>query len=172
MGLRWHPHQQLLAFVDGGLEPATQTRVAEHLAGCAECRAEAAELARVNDMLRALPAAMRPLTRRPAGSWSQVWGRVNGVPLPLRRAVPQLNLYLSLAAVVFVLAAAVPASLGAQPLPVTAGVIQTPVAAAATPAAGKGTSVATGQLSTALAAKPVTAARPIPIQTPIPGQKG
>ena len=86
--------------------------------------------------------------------------------------MPQLNLYVSLAAVVFVLAAALPAGLGAQPLPVTAGVIQTPVTVAATPAAGKTASVISGQLSTALAARPVTAARPIPIQTPVPGQKG
>ena len=171
MGLKTpHPRQELLAFVDGGLEPPARVRVGEHLAGCAECRAEAAELARVNDMLRALPAAMRPLTRQPAGAWTQVWGRVKGVPL--RRVVPQLNLYLSLAAVVFVLAAALPAGLAAQPLPVTAGVIQTPVAAAATPAAGLSTASVTGQLSTALAFKPVTAARPIPSQTPVPGQKG
>ena len=164
-----HPRPELLAFVDGGLQPPARARVAEHLARCAACRAEAAELERVNETLRALPAALRPLTLRPSGAWSQVWGRVRGGPL--RRVVPQLNLYLSLAAVVFVLAAAVPASLGAQPLSVTAGVIQTPVAAAATPAV-KRTSTASGQLSTALAAKAVTAAHPIPIETPIPGQKG
>ena len=170
MGLKMrHPRRELLTFVDGGLEPPARARVAEHLTGCNACRAEAAELERVNETLRALPAALRPLTLRPSRAWSQVWGRVRGVPL--RRVVPQLNLYLSLAAVVFVLAAAMPASLGAQPLSVTAGVIQTPVAAAATPA-GKGTATAIGQLSTALAAKAVTAAHPIPIETPIPGQKG
>ena len=98
-----HPRRELLAFVDGGLEAAEQARVAEHLAHCAACRAEATELERVNEMLHALPAALRPLTQRPAGAWSQVWGRVRGVPL--RRVVPQLNLYLSLAAVVFALAA-------------------------------------------------------------------
>jgi anti-sigma factor RsiW len=171
MGLKTrHPRQELLDYVDGRLEPAARARVAKHLSDCAECSAEAGELARVNEMLSALPAALRPLTVRPAGSWSQVWGRVTGAPL--RRVVPQLNLYLSLAAVVFVLAAALPAGLAAQPLPVTAGVIQTPVAILATPAASTSTLAAAEQLGTALAARPATAARPIPIQTPVPGQKG
>ena len=171
MGLKTaHPRARLLAYVDGSLEPRARAKVAKHLAACDECRAEAAELAYLEDTLRVLPAALRPLTLPPGGAWSQVWGRVAGAPL--RRVMPQLNLYLSLAAVVFVLAAALPAGLGAQPLPVTAGVIQTPVTAAATPAAGKTTSAISGQLSTTLAARPVTAARPIPTQTPAPGQKG
>jgi anti-sigma factor RsiW len=171
MGLKTaHPRSRLLAYVDGSLEPRARAEVAEHLAACGECRAEVADLAHLEDTLRALPAALRPLTLPPSGAWSQVWSQVGGAPL--RRVMPQLNLYLSLAAVVFVLAAALPAGLGAQPLPVTAGVIQTPVTIAATPAAGKTTSAISGQLSTALAARPVTAARPIPIQTPVPGQKG
>jgi anti-sigma factor RsiW len=171
MGMKTpHPRQELLAYVEGRLEAPDRARVAQHLRGCPGCQAEVAELEQVNETLGALPAALRPLTLRPAGSWPKVWDRVQGVPL--RRVVPQLNLYLSLAAVIFVLAAALPASLGAQPLPVTAGVIQTPVAAQATPAAGKSTLAASALVSTALAARTVTAARPIPIQTPIPGQKG
>jgi anti-sigma factor RsiW len=173
MGLNTtHPRPELLEFVAGGLEPTRRERVAEHLAACDACRAEAAELARVHDLLGALPLALRPLTLRSASAWPQVWGRVTQAPL--RRVVPQLNFYLSLAAVLFAITAALPASLGAQPLPVTAGVIQTPVAAALTPVATFGSTLVAAGLTdgTALAARPATAARPIPIQTPIPGQKG
>ncbi len=166
-----HPRPDLLAFVEGGLDAAARARVARHLAACPACQAEAAELMQVTDKLGALPLALRPLLASPAGAWSHVWARVQGVPI--RRVVPQLNLYLSLAAVLFVLAAALPVGLGAQPLAVTAGVIQTPVAALATPIASKGTAASWGQVSTALAAdRHATAARPIPVPTPIPGQKG
>src|SRR5690349_13697854 len=121
-----HPQAHLLAWVEGRLDPSTRALVQQHLAGCRACQAEVAELAEMADTLGALPAALGPLTAPPAGSWSRVWARVQDVPL--RRVVPQLNLYVSLAAVLFVVAAALPAGLAAQPLPVTAGVIQTPFA--------------------------------------------
>jgi anti-sigma factor RsiW len=166
-----HPRTELLALVDGRLSPAARALVEQHLAGCAACRAEAAHLFDMADTLSALPAAMRPLTALPADSWAHVWARVQGVPI--RRVVPQLNLVVSLAAVLFVVGAALPAGLAAQPLPVTAGVIQTPAVGLATPIVGTATAATSGQLGTALAAdRQVTAARPIPIQTPIPGQKG
>src|SRR5262245_38231825 len=136
MGLRTtHPRGELLALAEGRLAGADRERVTRHLDGCAACQAEATDLARLGETLEALPAALRPLTSPSAGAWAQVWVRVKAPPL--RRVVPQLNFYLSLAAVVFVLAAALPAGLGlgAQPMPVTAGVIQTPVAALVTPAA-------------------------------------
>ena len=166
-----HPRQQLLAFVEGRLDQPAQARVQEHLAGCPRCRSEAAELMELTDSLNVLPGALRGLSERQAGSWPAVWARVKG--LPIRRMAPQLNLYLSLAAIVFVLAAAVPAGLGAQPLPVTAGVIQTPMAAA-TPIAGTLTAAGSaGQVSTALAGgRRARGARAIPTPTPIPGQRG
>jgi anti-sigma factor RsiW len=172
MGLKTtHPQAELLAFVDGRLEAAERARVARHLADCPACRADVFELARVDETLSALPAALRPLTAPAAGSWSRVW--VQTQARSLRRVVPQLNFYLSLAAVIFVLAAAVPASLGAQPMPVTAGVIQTPLAEQMTPAAGMPTFTSAGRASTAPAvARAVTAARPVPNETPVPGQKG
>ena len=166
-----HPRPDLLALVEGRLDEAARARVARHLALCLACQAEAAQLMHVADILGALPQALRPLTASPAGAWSHVWARVQGAPI--RPGVPQLNLYLSLAAVLFVLAAALPAGWAALPLAATAGVIQTPEAVLATPIAGKGTAASWASVSTALAAvRPVTAARPIPIQTPIPGQKG
>lgn len=167
-----HPRQELLAFVEGRLDPCALARVSAHLAGCARCRAEAAELMDVTDSLNALPAALRGLSERRAGAWAVVWGRVQAVPI--RRLVPQLNFFLSLTAVVFVLAAALPAGLGAQPLPVTAGAIQTPVALPATPVAGKVTAAGPAwQVSTALAASRLPrGARPVPNPTPVPGQRG
>ena len=166
-----HARRDLLALVEGRLDQPGRARVEQHLAACAACRAEAAELTEMADMLDGLPAAMRPLTARPADSWSRVWARVQGVPI--RRVAPQLNLYVSLAAVVFVLAAALPGGLAAQPLTVTAGVIQTPVVDQVTPIAGTVPAASSEQVGTALAGdRHATAARPIPIQTPIPGQKG
>jgi anti-sigma factor RsiW len=166
-----HPRRDLLALVEGRLDQPARARVEQHLATCAACRAEAAELMEMTDMLGALPTAMGPLVTRPADSWSRVWTRVQGAPI--RRVAPQLNLYVSRAAVLFVLAAALPGGLAAQPLVVTAGVIQTPVVEQATPIAGTAPAAGFGQLGTALAGdRHVTAARPIPIQTPVPGQKG
>ena len=164
-----HPRHELLAFVEGQLDQPGQARVEEHLAGCPRCRAEAAELMELTDSLNTLPGALRRLSERQTGSWPAVWTRVQG--LPIRRMLPQLNLYLSLAAVVFVLAAAVPAGLSAQPLPVTAGAIQTPMALA-TPIAGTITAGGSaGQVSTALAAgRLARGARAIPNPTPVPGQ--
>jgi len=163
-----HPRSDLLALAEGRLGSAARRQVEQHLVTCTSCRAEAAALTDMADRLAAMPAALRPLTSRPAGSWAQVWARVHSAPV--RRVVPQLKLYVSLAAVLFVLAAALPAGLAAQPLPVTAGVIQTPVVEQATPIVGTATAAGTGQLGTALAGdRSVTAARPIPIQTPTPG---
>lgn len=164
-----HPRKELLALVEGRLDAARRAQVEHHLAGCALCRVEAAELAHVTDTLGALPAALRGLPDFRAGSWSTVWARVQGVPV--RRMVPQLNLYLSLAVLVFVLAAALPAGLAGPPILVTAGVIQTPVAVQATPVVGRGTASAVGRVSTALA-RVSTSARPIPNPTPVPGLKG
>jgi anti-sigma factor RsiW len=172
MGLiQRHPRAQLLALVEGRLDAAAQRRVEAHLVGCAACRAEAAELADTVDTLAALPGALAQLSRPPAGSWSRVWATVQRAPI--RRLAPQLNLYAGLAALLFVLAAALPVGLAAQPLPVTAGVIQTPVALNATPVVGTVPVADLPTLGTALAGdRQVTAARPIPIETPVPGQKG
>jgi anti-sigma factor RsiW len=166
-----HPRLELLAFVEGRLDQPAQARVKEHLAGCPRCRAEVAELMQLTDSLDALPGALRGLSERRTGSWLAVWARVQG--LPIRRMVPQLNLYLSLVAVVFVLVAAVPAGLGVQTLPVTAGAIQTPTAPA-TPIVGTITAASSaGQVSTALAAgRLARGAQAIPNPTPVPGQRG
>ncbi len=166
-----HPRRQLLAFVEGSLEPAEREQVERHVAVCAACQAEVADLAQMHDTLSALPAALRGLVARPAGSWSAVWARVQGTPV--RRMLPQLNLYVSLAVVVFVLAAALPAGLAAQPALATAGAVQTPVVAPVTPSAGKAAVAYAGQVSTALATNQMTlGAQAIPVPTPVPGLKG
>ncbi|MFF0270602.1 anti-sigma factor family protein [Kribbella sp. NPDC004536] len=50
-----HDRTQLGAYVLGALEPADIAEVEEHLATCAECRAEVAELAELKDLLGEVP---------------------------------------------------------------------------------------------------------------------
>jgi hypothetical protein len=89
--------------------------------------------------------------------------------------MPQLSFYLSVAVTVFVFALTVPTGIAAPHLAATAGAIQTPLAAQATPGTlgpdARPSGVGAGASSTALASGP-TAARPIPVPTPVPGPKG
>lgn len=50
-----HDRTQLGAYVLGALEPADIAEVEEHLATCAECRAEVAELSKLTDLLGEVP---------------------------------------------------------------------------------------------------------------------
>jgi anti-sigma factor RsiW len=49
-----HPVEELTAYLDGALTVAEQERVAQHLAGCASCRAEHGRLAGAVTVLRSL----------------------------------------------------------------------------------------------------------------------
>jgi hypothetical protein len=52
-----HENEELLVgLVHGGLDPGERARVEEHVAGCDACRAAVAELRKVGEALRALPA--------------------------------------------------------------------------------------------------------------------
>lgn len=51
-----HPDDLLSAHVDGELDPATEGRVAGHLAACEQCRASVAQLVEARTLLRGLPA--------------------------------------------------------------------------------------------------------------------
>jgi anti-sigma factor RsiW len=166
-----HPRADLLRLVDGRLEAGTRARVEQHLAGCPQCRAELAELAQTADNLRAIPGALRQLATAPASSWPVVWARVQNVPV--RHMAPQLNLYLSLAIGVFVIVAALPRGLGAQPVRATAGANQAPSAALVTPNAAHPAGPRAAQVSTALAASRLASgAQAMPAPTPVPGAKG
>jgi anti-sigma factor RsiW len=161
-----HVRPDLLAWAERRLEPAMRARVDAHLGVCRACRAEADDLLHLADTLGALPKALRALPIRSARSWPAVWARMQQSPLP--RALPRLSVYLSLAAVVFVLAAALPSRLGLQPLTVTAGVVETPVSPQATVVVVSSTDAladASGRLQ-------ATNAWPMPAPTPVPGVKG
>ena len=169
-----HPRPELLGLLEKRLDPADRARVEQHVAACAVCQAELAELAQVHDMLNAVPRALRGLAEPSSNSWPIVWARVQRVPM--RRMAPQLNLFVSLAVVVFVLAAAFPRNLSNKPvLGPDGGVqtaVQTPVAAQMTPSADKTAAPGAAQLSTASAGIPLTGARAMPAPTPVPGLKG
>jgi anti-sigma factor RsiW len=166
-----HPRDELLGWVEKRLSPADQRRVGQHVAGCAACQAEAADLLRLNESLSALPAALRGLASPSGKSWSGVWARVQGVPV--RRWGAQLNLGLSLAVIFFVIAAAFPAGLANEPVSVTVGAAQTPAAVQTTPAASTVAAPDPLEASTALAVNQrATGARALPVPTPIPGLKG
>ncbi|HEY3107333.1 MAG TPA: zf-HC2 domain-containing protein, partial [Chloroflexota bacterium] len=49
-----HVRDELSAYLDGELEPAGRQAVDDHLAGCAECRAELDGLRQTRDLLRAV----------------------------------------------------------------------------------------------------------------------
>jgi hypothetical protein len=55
LGRDGHPDDLLSAHVDGELDAATEARVVDHLAGCAECRRAVAELDGARSLLRGLP---------------------------------------------------------------------------------------------------------------------
>ena len=170
MGMsRQHPRRDLFRLVEGGLDPAARARVEQHVADCAACQTELSHMTQTVDSLRAIPHALHQLTAPSPAAWPAVWARMQRVPV--RRMAPHLNLVLSLAAVVFVLAAALPSGLGVQPMRVTAGANQTPQTVLATPSAGKAIGSEAVQVSTALAASHLaTGARALPAPTPIPGQ--
>jgi predicted anti-sigma-YlaC factor YlaD len=167
-----HVRRVLLAWTEQRLAPAECARVEAHLRVCRACRAEADDLLHLADTLSGLPKALRALPMRSARSWPAVWARMQQSPLP--RALPRLSVYLSLAAVVFVLAAALPSRLGLQPLTVTAGVVETPVAPRATVVVFSSTDAlpdaAVGQQAAGQQA--ATTAWPMPAPTPVPGVRG
>lgn len=55
-----HPGDLLSAFLDGELDAAGRGAVAEHLAGCAPCRAEADDVAAARTAVRGLPMLQPP----------------------------------------------------------------------------------------------------------------
>jgi anti-sigma factor RsiW len=79
-----HLGDRLSALVDGELSGAERDRVSAHLAGCAQCRTEAAELRALKQKLRSLgqgAPAEAAMTRRLVGL---------GGPLPPRRRLLRL----------------------------------------------------------------------------------
>lgn|GEM_PF-3593032 len=168
MGLvNQHVQNDLAAYAEHRLDPVRTAQVEAHLAECRACRAAAAETAALVDALQATPAALRGLGRGSGPAWPQIWARVAA---PLRPALPptlpRLSFYVSLLAVAFSAATLLPGSLGGRPA-VTAGVVETPVAASLTPRVD----VAPGLNATAAVALNLlaTPAGPLPAPTPQTG---
>jgi anti-sigma factor RsiW len=166
-----HPRREFLALLENRLDGDRRALVEAHLAVCARCRAEAAEMRLLMDNLAAIPAALRPLAegeRVYRGlAWPTIWARIERGPV--RRIMPQLSFYLSVAMTVFVFALTLPAAFGVPQLAVTAGAIQTPLAAEATPGTlvldARPVGAAASASSTALLSVR-SVARPIPVPTP------
>jgi hypothetical protein len=70
--LPMHPHKELAAYVEGALTPDADQAVRAHLAGCAACRAEVAQL-------RALEGSLR--------AWSGIEPRFAAVPYSAKQAL-------------------------------------------------------------------------------------
>jgi anti-sigma factor RsiW len=69
---------RLDAYLDGDLPPAEAARVEGHLAACADCAAELADLRRTVEMVEALPMA-----EPSAGFTARVLAAVEGLPAPV-----------------------------------------------------------------------------------------
>jgi anti-sigma factor RsiW len=166
-----HVDDDLLGFVERWLDPAAARRVSAHLARCARCRSQAADLRALSRELAGLPTALRGLGGR--GDWPAIWRRVRGAPLR-GRAAPRLSFCLSLTAVAISAALAWPGTLPVQAGAVTAGLVETPRAAAHTPQAatagvGEALLAASGAATAGLPDLPVG---PAASETPAPGSQG
>ena len=76
-----HPDRHLSDYLDGTLDPALQRDIADHLAGCAECRTLLADLGAIQRAARALAAV-------PVDPATDLWpGIASRLPGP-REAVP------------------------------------------------------------------------------------
>lgn len=82
-----HPDELLSAYVDGELDSDDATVLEAHVADCADCAAELADIDRVRDMIRAMPIAMAPAgfvdelirRRRRASRYGVVFGAAAAV---------------------------------------------------------------------------------------------
>lgn len=80
-----HPVEDLSAFLDGALPVAEQEHVAQHLAGCASCRAE-------HDRLAATAATLRRMAASPAISPTfeqRFYARLTAEKLARRRSLAE-----------------------------------------------------------------------------------
>lgn len=167
-----HVQLDLVRYVERRLDAAGRARVEVHLAGCAACRAAAAETLALVDGLQAMPAALGRLPALTRRDWAGIWARARAPAGP--PSLPRLSFCLSLVMAAFSLVTLLPPDLARQPAAVTAGMVQTPGAVAFTPRALPSRPDA-GWIDTApatVAGDEVSAAGPIPAPTPMPGPLG
>lgn len=179
-----HRSDRLLAYVERRLAGEEQAWMAAHLAACAACRQQAADLAQTVETLTALPAALRGVPSGARAQWPAVWVRVqrakpakpSGGLIPAAgRLAPRATVYLSLMVAALTATMAWPGGMAARLEAVTAGVVETPRAASVTP--GTVAPVAAASSDTARAVS-VTASLlavpqgPVAVGTPVPGEGG
>jgi hypothetical protein len=177
-GMTSHPQGQLLAYVERRLEPAARAKLESHLAGCAGCRDQAADLASTMDELEALPLALRAVPSRASANWPAVWSRVRRAGGPIgpaaRRLAPRFSVYLSLAAAALSATLVWPGSFAAGAGAVTAGVVETPHTTVHTPhvVASRQTPVVAPQGTAVTAGLLAVPVGPAATETPAPGAGG
>ncbi len=175
-----HQPGQLLAYVEQRLSPEARARMAAHLAGCAACRREADNLVPVVEALRAMPEALSRAPGRARNRWPAVWDRVQhegrvrrggGLVPAAGRYAPRVTVYLGLLVGALTASMILPGGMAGQVQAVTAGMVETPHAAAHTPQAAvaggpalrltAGGALATaGQLAVPMGPAPVGTPRP------------
>ena len=178
-----HRPGQLLAYVEQRLSPEEHARMAAHLATCAACRREAEALAPVVEAMRAMPEALRRVPSRTRAGWPGVWGRVQhggqvqrgggGLIPAAGRYAPRVTVYLGLVVGALTASMIWPGGMAGRAEAVTAGMVETPHAAAHTPSAtgasgpvtrltAGGALATAGQLAVPLGPAPVGTPRPKP----------
>jgi hypothetical protein len=180
-----HQSDTLLAYVERRLQRDEAARMDAHLRTCAACRRQAAELAPVVEALAAMPVALRRVPGRARDQWPAVWNRVlagGRVQRDARklfpaagRLAPRVTVYLSLLVVALTATMAWPGGMAGPGGGVTAGVVETPRAAAVTPGAATLGAEAAGVTTRPAAATAGLLAVPVgpaPAGTPTPGEGG
>jgi len=152
-----HDHSQLGAYVLGGLEPDEVSTVEQHLAGCAECRTEVAELEEMKEFLGEVPPEafldgpppdgdlLLQRTLREVRAEAAVEPSP-AVETPTRHAAPKRSRWLAVAAAVVVVAGALGGGVAIGRQSVDQEVAGGPVAGSkqvTTTDAGTGTTMAT-----------------------------
>lgn len=165
-----HVDDCLLALVERRLAPAERARVLTHLAGCARCRAAAAELDEAAGDMRALAGTLRALPTQAARQWPAVWARVQGANVAGRLG-PQARVYLGLITGFLALLTAFPGLSHGAAANVTAGVAigpQQTVPATVAYQAARPAGTEDEFVPAAPTVAGTVAIAPMPIPTPVP----
>lgn len=180
-----HRSDRLLAYLERRLDRDEAARMDAHLRSCAVCRQQAAELGPVVEALAAMPQALRRVPTRARDQWPAVWSRVSAGDPSRREArdlfpragrlAPRVTVYLSLLVVALTAAMAWPGGIAGREGGVTAGVVETPGAAAVTPGAVVAGAEAAGETprpASATAGLLAVPVGPAVAGTPVPGVGG
>jgi hypothetical protein len=118
-----HEHERLSAYLDGELPPEEMSRVAAHVAACAECAARLAEFAAVDEAAAALAA------NAPSGYFEALPGRMRSRLEPRGSGARKLPAWTWAVAAALLLAVVTPLTLSRRPALQTAPAREQPAAA-------------------------------------------